>query len=165
MTIRKCLPRVARSNAAIVLMHMQGDPATMQIKPVYNNVTSEVSQFLLDRRDAAAIAGIDPRRILLDPGLGFGKTVSHNLRLMADLPMLTGLGHPIVVGPSRKSFIGEITGEKRADQRQIGTAAACAICADRGAAVLRVHDIAPVVQTLRMVRAINSAKMPDFFKD
>ena len=146
-------------------MHMQGEPATMQINPTYQNVTSEVSEFLLDRRDAAAMAGIEAKKILLDPGLGCGKPLSHNLRLMADLPMLSGLGHPIVVGPSRKSFIGEITAEKRADHRQFGSAAACAnLQPDRGAAVLRVHDISPVVQTLRMVRAINSAKMPDFFK-
>jgi dihydropteroate synthase len=156
--------QIAKSNAGIILMHMQGEPATMQIQPAYKNVTSEVAQFLLDRRDAAVSAGIDSRRILLDPGLGFGKTVSHNLRLMADIPVLAGLGHPLVVGPSRKSFIGEITGEKRSEHRQIGTCAACALCAERGANVLRVHDISPVAQTLRMVRAIAGAKMPDFLK-
>jgi dihydropteroate synthase len=159
------LPMLARRKAAVVLSHMQGTPRTMQIDPAYQDVTGEVSQFLLQRRDAAVEAGIESRRILLDPGLGFGKNLSHNLTLMADTKTLARLGHPLVVGPSRKSFIGRITGESRPEQRIFGSIAACAVCAWEGAAVLRVHDVLPMVQLVRMVQAITGAKSSDFLKD
>ena len=107
------LPLVARRRFAVVLMHMQGTPRTMQAAPSYRDVTAEVSAFLLDRRDRAVEAGIDSRQIILDPGIGFGKNLAHDLKLLRDTSVLAKLGHPLLVGPSRKRFIGEITGEKR----------------------------------------------------
>jgi dihydropteroate synthase len=159
------LPLVARRNAAIILMHMQGTPATMQISPTYRDVTAEVAQFLIQRRDTAVAAGIDSRRILLDPGLGFGKTLSHNLQLLNQTATLAALGHPLVVGPSRKGFVSEVTGQAAPDQRLFGTAAAVAWAVTNGAAVVRVHDVGPIAQILRMVHAIQVAKNADFLKD
>jgi dihydropteroate synthase len=154
--------RVARTGSAIVLMHMQGNPRTMQVNPAYADVTKEVSAFLVERRTAAVDAGITLERILLDPGIGFGKTAGHNLTLLRDTAALAALGSPLVVGPSRKSFIGTITGEKEPAKRVFGTAAAVAWCAANGAAVVRVHDVGPMAQVVRMIRAITSAHIPDF---
>jgi len=150
------IPLVARLRLPVVLMHMQGDPQTMQLAPSYRDVTAEVSAFLLHRRDQAVLAGIDPGRILLDPGIGFGKTTAHDLQLLRDTSALAKLGHPLLVGPSRKRFIGEITGERRPDQRVFGTAAVVAWCVANGAAVVRVHDVGPISQVVRMIRAISS---------
>ena len=152
------LPLAARRRLPIILMHKQGDPQTMQLSPSYRDVTAEVSAFLIQRRDQAVKSGIDPRRILLDPGIGFGKTTAHDLRLLRDTATLAKLGHPLVVGASRKRVIGEITGEKRPDRRVFGTAAVVAWCVANGAAVVRVHDVGPISQVVRMIRAIRSAK-------
>ena len=152
------LPMVARRRLAVVLMHMQGTPQTMQAAPSYQDVTAEVSAFLLDRRDRAVAAGIDPGLILLDPGIGFGKNLSHDLKLLKDTSVLAKLGHPLLVGPSRKRFIGEITGEKRLDQRVFGTAAVVAWCVASGASAVRVHDVAPISQVVRIIQAISSQK-------
>jgi dihydropteroate synthase len=160
----KMFSSVARRKAGIILMHMQGSPGTMQLKPTYENVTAEVSEFLLERRNIAEEAGISKDRILFDPGLGFGKALSHNLQLMRETSELAALGQPLVVGPSRKSFIGEITGETDPKRRIFGTAAACVWCAMKGAAVVRVHDVLPIVQVLRMVRGIEMGKSLDFPK-
>jgi len=149
-------PLIARRRLAVILMHMQGDPRTMQLAPSYRNVTAEVSAFLLDRRDRAVDAGIERGRILLDPGIGFGKTTAHDLRLLRDTAVLAKLGHPLVVGPSRKRVVGEITGQQRPDQRVFGTAAVVAWCIANGAAVVRVHDVGPISQVVRMIRAISS---------
>ncbi|MGD0139299.1 MAG: dihydropteroate synthase [Tepidisphaeraceae bacterium] len=154
------IPLVARLRLPVVLMHMQGDPQTMQLAPSYRDVTAEVSAFLLHRRDQAVLAGIDPGRILLDPGIGFGKTTAHDLQLLRDTSALAKLGHPLLVGPSRKRFIGEITGERRPDQRVFGTAAVVAWCVADGAAVVRVHDVGPISQVVRMIRAISSQNKP-----
>jgi len=154
------IPLVARLRLPVVLMHMQGDPQTMQLAPSYRDVTAEVSAFLLHRRDQAVLAGIDPGRILLDPGIGFGKTTAHDLQLLRDTSALAKLGHPLLVGPSRKRFIGEITGERRPDQRVFGTAAVVAWCVANGAAVVRVHDVGPISQVVRMIRAISSQNKP-----
>jgi len=159
------LPLVARRRAAIILLHMQGAPATMQINPTYGDVAAEVAHFLLQRRDAAVASGVDSRRILLDPGLGFGKTLSHNLQLLNQTAALAALGHPLVIGPSRKGFVGEVTGQATPDQRVFGTAAAVAWAVANGAAVVRVHDVGPIAQILRMIRAIQVAKNADFLKD
>ncbi|MGA2442670.1 MAG: dihydropteroate synthase [Tepidisphaeraceae bacterium] len=150
------LPLIARRRLPVVLMHMQGDPQTMQLAPSYQDVTAEVSAFLLQRRDQAVLAGIDPGRILLDPGIGFGKTTAHDLQLLRDTSALAKLGHPLLVGPSRKRVVGEITGERRPDQRVFGTAAVVAWCVANGAAVVRVHDVGPISQVVRMIRAISS---------
>jgi len=154
------LPLIARLRLPVVLMHMQGDPQTMQLAPSYRDVTAEVSAFLLHRRDQAVLAGIDPGRILLDPGIGFGKTTAHDLQLLHDTFALAKLGHPLLVGPSRKRFIGEIIGQRRPDQRVFGTAAVVAWCVANGAAVVRVHDVGPISQVVRMIRAISSQNKP-----
>lgn len=151
------LPLVADMGVPIILMHMLGTPRTMQQNPTYADVAVEVRGFLLDRRQAATQAGIAQRRILLDPGIGFGKTGRHNLTLLAALPHLAAAGSPIVIGPSRKSFIEPITGETLASGRPLGTAAAVAWSAANGAAIVRVHDVGAAVAAVKMIRAIKSA--------
>jgi dihydropteroate synthase len=153
------LPLAARKGFPIVLMHMQGDPRTMQTAPSYQDVTAEVSAYLLGRRDRAVEAGVDPSRILLDPGIGFGKNQGHDLTLVHDTARLVKLGQPLLVGPSRKRFIGEITGEKRPDQRVMGTAAVVAWCVAAGASAVRVHDVGPISRVVRMIQAISCQKM------
>jgi dihydropteroate synthase len=155
-------PLVAQRGVPIILMHMQGKPQTMHLSPHYTDVTGEVSAFLLKRRDQAIGAGIDPNRILFDPGIGFGKNTAHDLQLLHDTSALAGLGQPLVVGPSRKRFIGAITGEQRPDQRVFGTAAVVAWCVANGAAVVRVHDPGPISQVVRIVQAISSQKNERF---
>jgi dihydropteroate synthase len=150
------LPLVARRAAPIILMHMQGEPATMQHAPVYRDVTAEVSQFLADRIEAARAAGIAAGHILVDPGIGFGKTDEHNLRLLHDLAVLARLGKPVVIGTSRKGFVGRTTGEPAASGRRFGTAATVAWAAANRTGVVRVHDVEPMAQVLRMIRAIQS---------
>jgi dihydropteroate synthase len=152
------LPLIARRRLPVVLMHRQGTSQTMQVAPSYRDVTAEVSAFLLDRRDRAVEAGIEPARIIFDPGIGFGKDLSHDLTLLRDTSRLAKLGHPLLVGPSRKRFIGEIIGEKRPDQRVFGTAAVVAWCVANGAAAVRVHDVAPISQVVRIIQAISSQK-------
>ena len=150
------LPLVAAAGATVVLMHMQGTPATMQVAPAYGDVVAEVVAFLVDRSAAAEAAGVRPDRIWVDPGIGFGKTVEHNLQLMRFLWRFVGLGRPVVVGTSRKGFIGRVTGEP-VDDRRFGTAATVAWAAVHGAAVVRVHDVEPMARVLAMVRAIRDA--------
>jgi dihydropteroate synthase len=146
------LPLVARRRAPIILMHMQGQPATMQAEPRYGDVVREVKQHLAERLEAAVAAGVDRGRVLLDPGIGFGKTVEHNLALLRELRALAEPGQPVVVGTSRKGFIGRLTGE--AGQRLMGTAASVAWCVANGAAMVRVHDVAAMAKVVRMVQAI-----------
>lgn len=148
------LPLLARRGVPVILMHMLGQPATMQLDPRYQNVTREVREFLTRRACAAERAGISREQILLDPGIGFGKTVAHNLQLLRELPSLAALGRPVVIGASRKGFIGTITGEAADSGRPFGTAATVAWAAANGAAIVRVHDVAPMAQVVRMVRAI-----------
>jgi dihydropteroate synthase len=159
------LATVARRGVAIILMHRLGPPATMQVNPTYQDVTAEVSQALAARRQAALDAGIKRENILLDPGIGFGKTVSHNLQLMHDTAKLAGLGQPLVVGPSRKSFMAKITGEAAAGDRLFATAASVAWCVANGAAAVRVHDVGPIAKVVRMIRAISQPKFAEFLKD
>jgi len=127
--------------AGVVLMHMQGTPRTMQINPQYRDVVTEVRQFLADRLAIVSAAGIDLRQTAVDPGIGFGKNLEHNLDLLACLEMLTALGRPVVVGVSRKRFIGQLT-ERPAPDRLAGTLGAVAYCIAKGAHILRVHDVA-----------------------
>jgi dihydropteroate synthase len=161
----RMLAMLAERSASIILLHMRGTPATMQLDPTYKDVTEEVCGFLAGRRAAAIDAGLPPHRILLDPGLGFGKKLSHNLALIRDTAALARLGAPLVVGPSRKSFIGQITGEPRTTERVFGTAAAVAWCVANGAAVVRVHDVGPIAQVVRMICAISAGNGPDFLKN
>jgi len=144
----------ARKRAPIALMHMLDRPKTMQSSPRYEDVTAEVAGFLNERLIEAGIRGVDPQRILLDPGIGFGKTTSHNLELLRRLRELTVLGRPIVIGASRKRFIGQITGVDEPEERQFGTAATVAWTIANGAGIVRVHDVGPMVQVVRMIAAI-----------
>ena len=153
------LPLAARTGSPVILMHMLGAPATMQIDPTYSDVTAEVAQFLRERLAAAVAAGVRPDRVLLDPGLGFGKTAEHNLQLLRHTADLAALGRPLVVGTSRKGFISKVLGLRdasRADTagRVFGTAATVAWAVANGAAVVRVHDVGPISQVVRMVRSI-----------
>jgi dihydropteroate synthase len=145
---------VARHRVPIILMHMLGRPKTMQQSPTYDDVTAEVAGFLNERIIAAGSLGVDMDKILIDPGIGFGKAMPHNLELLRRLAELTVLGRPLVVGASRKSFIGKITGETEPSQRLFGTAAAVAWCIANGAAIVRVHDVEPMLKVVRMIRAI-----------
>lgn len=153
---------VARLGKPIVLMHLRGTPATMQIDPTYSDVTAEVLRFLRERLAAAVAAGVDPGRVLLDPGIGFGKTVDHNLDLLRNTRKLANsLGRPLVVGASRKGFIRKVLGA--ADpSRSFGTAATVAWAVANGSAVVRVHEVGPMVQVVRMVQAIadGTAEVP-----
>jgi dihydropteroate synthase len=143
----------ADRDCEVVLMHMLGDPRTMQDDPRYDGVVSEVKSFLADRIELATAAGIAEERIWVDPGIGFGKTVEHNLELLRRLKELTGLGRPIVIGTSRKSFIGKLTGAP-VDRRLGGTIASSVLAYERGAEVLRVHDVGPVREALTIAEAI-----------
>ena len=143
----------AERGAGVVLMHMLGDPRTMQRNPVYREVVADVRDFLAARTEAAVAAGIERERIWLDPGIGFGKTVDHNLELLRRLGELAELGRPLVVGTSRKSFIGRIDGSP-AGERLGGTIASSIIALAEGADVLRVHDVAEVAQAATVAGAI-----------
>jgi dihydropteroate synthase len=139
--------------AGLVLMHMPGDPRTMQASPAYGDVVDDVKAFLAERLEAALDAGVDEGRIWLDPGIGFGKTLDHNLELLRRLGELRGLGRPLVVGTSRKSFIGKVDGSP-VDDRLGGTIASSVLAAAEGADVLRVHDVAEAAQAIKTAAAI-----------
>jgi len=143
----------AERGAGLVLMHMQGDPRTMQENPEYADVVDDVKAFLAERLEAAVAAGVDEGRVWLDPGIGFGKTLDHNLELLRRLGELRELGRPLVVGASRKSFIGKIDGSAVGD-RLGGTIASSVLAAAEGADVLRVHDVAEAMQAVRVATAI-----------
>ena len=144
---------VAQSNVGVCLMHMQGTPQTMQLEPHYDDVVSEVKQFLVDRMNAALAYGIVKNRILLDPGFGFGKTRAHNIALIQHLDGLNAIGLPLLVGLSRKSVLGSITGGDEG-QRLYASIAASVISAMKGAKILRVHDVKATVDALKVVTAI-----------
>jgi dihydropteroate synthase len=143
---------VADRAAACCLMHMQGEPRTMQRDPRYDDVVDDVRAFLEERLDWAVGEGVPEERIMLDPGIGFGKTVAHNLELLRRLGELCTLGRPIVIGTSRKSFLGKLTGRPSGD-RLGGTIATNVMALERGASVFRVHDVAPVKDALAVAAA------------
>jgi dihydropteroate synthase len=143
----------AERDCQVVLMHMLGDPRTMQENPVYQDVVDDIKAFLAERVEFAVSQGIDEERIWIDPGIGFGKTVEHNLELHRRLGELAELGRPIAFGSSRKSFIGKLTGAE-VDQRVGGTIASNVIAYANGASMLRVHDVAPMRQALTVAEAI-----------
>jgi dihydropteroate synthase len=147
---------VARTGAGLVLMHMRGTPATMQQDPRYDDVVAEVARVLGVRRDAALAAGIAAEAIVLDPGIGFGKTVEHNLALLAGLDRLVELGQPVMVGVSRKRFLGALTGDLPADERLEAGLAAAAMAVGRGAAIVRTHDVEATVRALAVAAAIRA---------
>jgi dihydropteroate synthase len=139
--------------AAVVLMHMQGDPTTMQEAPHYDDVVGEVHEYLRQRIEAAELAGIDPERIAVDPGIGFGKDLDHNLELMHGVDAFLDLGRPVGVGPSRKKFIGTIL-DLPQEERVEGTVGAVVWMVARGAHLVRVHDVREVVRAVRVSDAI-----------
>ncbi len=143
----------AAAGAGLVLMHMKGTPRTMQDDPSYEEVVSEVRDFLAERLAIAIAAGVEAERIWLDPGIGFGKTVDHNLELIERLDELRELGQPVVLGASRKRFLGELTG-REVDDRLAASLAAAVLGAVNGADVLRVHDVGPTRDALTVAAAI-----------
>jgi dihydropteroate synthase len=146
---------VAGSDAYLCLMHMRGEPRTMQVDPRYDDVASEVASFLEERLRFAVAAGIGEERICLDPGIGFGKSVEHNFELVRRLDVLTELGRPVVVGFSRKSSLGRVLGDPHATTGSTAASVAAAVAAyERGATLLRVHDVRPHVEALAVARAV-----------
>jgi dihydropteroate synthase len=154
------LEAAASLGVPVVLMHMLGEPRSMQDAPHYDDVVGEVHRFLAERIFAAEMAGIDRKRIVADPGFGFGKTVAHNLALLAQLQRFTELGVPVLAGLSRKRTIGEITGREQARERVHGSVAAHLIAAQRGAMLLRVHDVAATVDAVKVWQAVDAVPMP-----
>lgn len=147
---------VAASSVSVCLMHMQGEPRSMQVAPHYDDVVTEVRDFLARRAAVCEAAGIARERIFLDPGFGFGKTVAHNLQLVRQLGAIAALGYPIVAGLSRKSTLGVLTG-RSADDRQAASVAAALAAVERGASIVRVHDVRETVDALRVWCAIKEA--------
>lgn len=148
------LEAAVASGAALCLMHMQGEPRSMQKEPHYGDVTQEVGEFLEDRARAALAAGVPKESIVLDPGFGFGKNLEHNLTLLRRLPELATLGYPLLVGLSRKSMIGTLLGGKPAEERVQGSVAAAVIAVQNGASIVRVHDVGPTVEALKIAMAL-----------
>ena len=144
----------AERRTPIILMHIQGTPANMQTEPKYKDVVREVLEFLLERAKRAQKLGILRKRIFIDPGIGFGKTVEHNLLLLKNLDKFVDSGYRVCVGTSRKSFIGKITGRENPEERIFGTAATVALCAAAGVSIVRVHDVAEMVDVVKAVTAI-----------
>ncbi|GEO80672.1 dihydropteroate synthase [Pararhodospirillum oryzae] len=148
------LALAAARKAPVVIMHMQGEPGTMQADPRYHDAALDVCDWLDQRLDACRAAGLDDALLAVDPGLGFGKTLDHNLEIMADLGLLLGLGTAVLVGASRKRFIGAVTGVETARDRLAGSLVVAETAARRGAHFVRVHDVAETVQALAMGRAL-----------
>ncbi len=145
---------VAERQVPVVLMHMQGEPQTMQIEPKYDDVVSEVLQFLLERAKRAEQFGIDKGMIFIDPGIGFGKTLEHNLELLRNIDKFVAAGYRVLIGTSRKSFIGQLTGKEKPADRIFGTAATVALCAAAGVSIVRVHDVAEMVDVVKVANTI-----------
>ena len=147
------LEAAAATGLPVCLMHMQGEPGTMQDDPVYADVVVEVRSFLAERMEACTGAGIGPERLLVDPGFGFGKTLAHNLELLRGLPTLAALGPPVLVGLSRKRMIGALTG-RPVGERLAGGLALAVLAVERGARIVRTHDVAGTVDALRVTAAV-----------
>jgi dihydropteroate synthase len=148
------MPLIARRPAALIIMHMQGNPRTMQSAPSYVDVVEDVGNFFRQQYERALECGIDPMAVAFDPGIGFGKTLEHNLELLGNLERLRVHGRPIVVGVSRKAFLGKLVGSPQLSDRLMPTVALTALLRTRGAEVFRVHDVAENVQALRVTEAI-----------
>jgi dihydropteroate synthase len=143
------------NHCGVVLMHMQRDPLTMQFNPDYQDVIVEVKQFLKDRAELLIFKGVDRKRIAIDPGFGFGKSLEHNLNMLANFAEFSSLGFPVLAGISRKSMLGKVTG-KDTNERVAASIAAAVMAADRGANIVRVHDVAETVDALKLWEAINT---------
>lgn len=151
------LDAAAATGLPVCLMHMLGEPGTMQDDPHYHDVTREVGEFLVERLDQCAAAGIPAQRIILDPGFGFAKTLAHNLSLFKHMEALHALGRPLLVGVSRKSMIGNALG-RPVGERLYGGLALAALAITKGARILRVHDVAETMDVVRMIAAVDSAE-------
>ncbi len=154
------LDMAASLQVPVVLMHMLGEPRSMQDAPVYEDVAADVHRFLAERIFACEMAGIDRKRIVVDPGFGFGKTVDHNLQLLAQLRRFVDLGVPVLAGLSRKKTIGVLTGREDPRQRIYGSVAAALIAVQQGARLLRVHDVAATVDALKVLAAVEAVPLP-----
>lgn len=154
------LDAAAELGVPVVLMHMQGEPRSMQAAPQYGDVVGEVHRFLAERLFACELAGIPKKKVIVDPGFGFGKTRDHNLQLLAQLQRFTELGVPVLAGLSRKATIGELTGRSTPAERVHGSVAAHLIAAQRGALLVRVHDVAATVDALAVWRALAAVPQP-----
>ena len=149
---------VAERQVPVVLMHMQGTPATMQNEPKYDDVVGEVLEFLLGRAKRAEKFGVSKDMIFIDPGIGFGKTTEHNLSLLSNIDKFDAAGYRVLVGTSRKRFIGTITGKEKPAERIFGTAATVALCAAAGVSIVRVHDVAEMADVVKVIGEINRKK-------
>jgi dihydropteroate synthase len=156
LSLPGALEAAAATGCAVCLMHMRGEPGTMQHDPRYVDVVREVGAFLLEREQACRAAGIEDERIVLDPGFGFGKTLAHNLELLRRLPELTACGFPVLLGMSRKSSIAALTG-RPAGERLYGSLALAAIAVLKGARILRVHDVAATLDAVKVAVAVRGA--------
>ena len=145
---------IVQYDCPLILMHMLGEPKTMQQDPHYEDVVRQVRDFLAERAAHAEAAGVAPDKIILDPGVGFGKTLDHNLSLLQNLDAVAELGYPVLVGASRKRFIGSITGEEEARDRVAGTVATSVLAYERGASLFRVHDVRPNREALEVAQAV-----------
>ena len=150
------LAAAAQAKLPVCLMHMQNQPKTMQVEPSYTDVVAEVLAFLAERKANCIDAGIDSKNIILDPGFGFGKTLAHNLTLFNAIEQFVATGHPVLVGVSRKSMIGQMLGLEHTDQRLMGSVALALLAAQRGAAILRVHDVLETNQALKVWQTLNN---------
>ncbi|MFL6568779.1 MAG: dihydropteroate synthase [Chthoniobacterales bacterium] len=148
------MPLIAKSNAGFIIMHMQGTPRTMQDAPHYDDVVAEVRDFFRQQYSRAIESGVDPMAIAFDPGIGFGKTLQHNVKLVQNLSELRIENRPLVIGVSRKSFLAKVVGSGELDDRLAPTVALTALLRERGANVLRVHDVRPNVAALRITEAL-----------
>lgn len=157
LTGEGALKAAAQTDVPVCLMHMQGQPRTMQQNPTYDDVVKDVSAFLEDRVQACMDAGIDESRILLDPGYGFGKTLEHNYALVKYLPNIMDLGYPVLVGMSRKSMIGNLL-NRNVDERLAGSISLATIVAQMGAQIIRVHDVQETADAVNIVKMLNTIK-------
>ncbi len=148
---------VSQSGLPVVIMHMQGSPKNMQKKPIYKDVIKEASSFLHERVNWAVAHGVERNKIYIDPGIGFGKTIDHNLTILKHLDAFAALGCPLLIGHSRKSFIGQIL-DLEVKDRDTATAAISAICVNKGVAIIRVHDVRKTVQAVRITEAVLAAR-------
>jgi dihydropteroate synthase len=147
---------VKETEVPVIIMHMQGTPSDMQRDPHYDDVVAEIKDFFTERLAWAEANGIARKRFIIDPGIGFGKTVGHNLTILKRAAELTELGCPVLIGHSRKSFIGKVLGVE-VDERDVATAVISALCTGKGVSILRVHDVGLTVQAVRLAEAINRA--------
>lgn len=148
---------IRASSCPVIIMHMQGTPADMQVKPHYDDVVADIIDFFAERIAWITGNGVARDRLIVDPGIGFGKTLHHNLSLLKHLEEFSALGLPVLLGHSRKRFLGEITGIPRETDRDLASAVAAALCCDRNVAIVRVHNVAATRQALRVAEAIRGA--------